>query len=589
MSSSLMHEFGQYGKNGHVATWGENETANVRGTQEAEHLTSGAPSSVRVTIDWAACIVPAKRYLHQVEAATKHYGASYGLALSHALAQAGTPAERLDVDATASLFDSQTGAPTISLKVRGQARGLDQAGFERIARQAEQASTVRNAVLGADWPGTPDVRLTVMLVEQTEAEGTSGRAVPDAAPTEPSRPNDAAPVAGRVVPRPEPDRAASQAGADASNPAAARARPDAVPEPTGPNGLGAATEKRERSRIGIQGTRVHWIACGFAVALVGGIVAAQGLTHTPSVVIVRPESLDPPVTARAPLATPTLAADLAANGSSSVAGRTASAVSAAPDVPMLATVPEPERPVAHVVRSSGGLAVATPGSAIPSLPVSSLQPSTGQGPQESIQVASVTSSPTGPAATERLTGSEVAFARRPPGWPENPESTAWLASDGYHLAARHPSRFVAIRSPLDSPNRDVIVKGAFRKIGGPSGGGYGLIVRDDGRSAGDGVDQGGRYYVFEAGDRGEIGVWRREDDRWVDLLMWTRSDAVRPANAPNELEVRASGHRYTFLVNGVVVADIEDAVLDGGRVGIFAGGDLNEVVVDRFSVEYPDP
>ena len=182
---------------------------------------------------------------------------------------------------------------------------------------------------------------------------------------------------------------------------------------------------------------------------------------------------------------------------------------------------------------------------------------------------------------------EERFADNRGGWPDDPRSTAWFADGGYRLAARQPGRFVAVGAPIAAPLGDVAATATFRKVGGPPGGGYGLIVRDRGPGPRDGVEQGGRYYVLEAGDRGEVGVWRREGDRWVDLLPWTPSEAVRPGGAANELTARAQGARLTLLVNGVEVAGVEDAALPEGGVGIFVGGDLNEVAVDRFVVELP--
>ena len=174
------------------------------------------------------------------------------------------------------------------------------------------------------------------------------------------------------------------------------------------------------------------------------------------------------------------------------------------------------------------------------------------------------------------------------GWPNDPRSTAWLAERGYHLYARQPSRFVAVGVPSVEPLRDVAVTAAFRKVGGPPGGGYGVILRDQEPSARDGVEQSGRYYVLGASDRGEVGVWRREGEYWVDLLPWTESSAVRVGGATNELTARAVGQRLALVVNGVEVAAVEDLELPAGGVGVFVGGDFNEVVLERFAVEIPE-
>jgi hypothetical protein len=173
-------------------------------------------------------------------------------------------------------------------------------------------------------------------------------------------------------------------------------------------------------------------------------------------------------------------------------------------------------------------------------------------------------------------------------WPSNPDGTAWNSADRYRLFARHPGEFVAIGAPLLTRLRDTMVAATFHKVGGPAGGGYGIIVRDQGPGPRDGVNQQGHYYVLEAGDRGEIGVWRRESDRWVDLVPWTPSEAVRPGGAANELMIRAFGSQLSFIVNGIPVANVADTALADGAVGVFVGGDFNEVVLDRFVVQVPN-
>jgi osmotically inducible protein OsmC len=174
------------------------------------------------------------------------------------------------------------------------------------------------------------------------------------------------------------------------------------------------------------------------------------------------------------------------------------------------------------------------------------------------------------------------------GWPHDPQGATWLADGAYRLFARQPTRFVAIRAPIAEPLRDAVVAATFRKLGGPAGGSYGLIVRDQGLGRGDGIDQVGRFYLLAAGDRGEVGIRRREGDRWVELAPWAPSTAVRSGAAANQLEARAIGRRLTLLVNGTEVASVEDAALQDGTVGVFAGGDLDEVAVERLTVQRPN-
>jgi hypothetical protein len=172
-------------------------------------------------------------------------------------------------------------------------------------------------------------------------------------------------------------------------------------------------------------------------------------------------------------------------------------------------------------------------------------------------------------------------------WPSNPRGVAWITNGIYRVATRQAGQFIAIGAPIPSVPSDVVVTAGFRKLAGPAGGGYGIIVRDQAAAQHDGTSQDGRYYVLEAGDRGEVGIWRRESDHWVDLLTWQHADAVKPGNAANELTVRAVGKTLTLSVNGTQVATKTDATLSGGGVGVFVGGDGNQVALDHFTVQTP--
>jgi hypothetical protein len=179
------------------------------------------------------------------------------------------------------------------------------------------------------------------------------------------------------------------------------------------------------------------------------------------------------------------------------------------------------------------------------------------------------------------------FGSNARGWVNDPSGVAFVADGAYHLAARQTARFVAVGVPGTQDLSDVVVSGHFRKTAGPAGGGYGLIVRDQVADRGDGQLQDGPFYVFEVGDKGELGVWLREGDRWVDLLPWTASDAIHPGLEANDLTVSAIGDRLSFLVNGVPVATQLDTLLHKGGVAIFTGGDGNQVTLDRLTVRTP--
>lgn len=82
----------------------------------------------------------------------------YAMALSNTLADAGSPPDRLEVDAVCTLDDGALKITTVNLDVRGTVSGLDQDGFEEAARNAEQICPVSNALRN-----NVDIQLNVSL------------------------------------------------------------------------------------------------------------------------------------------------------------------------------------------------------------------------------------------------------------------------------------------------------------------------------------------------------------------------------------------------------------------------------------------
>ncbi len=78
------------------------------------------------------------------------HASCFSMALSHALAEAGTPAARLTVRATCA-FDIVDGAPTIttvSLDVVGQVSGMAESAFQAAAAGAKEGCPVSRALKG---------------------------------------------------------------------------------------------------------------------------------------------------------------------------------------------------------------------------------------------------------------------------------------------------------------------------------------------------------------------------------------------------------------------------------------------------------
>jgi lipoyl-dependent peroxiredoxin len=75
------------------------------------------------------------------------HAACYAMAFSHTLATAGHAPERLAVDAVYQ-FEPGKGITRSDLSVSGRVAGLDQAEFERLAKEGDQACPVANALRG---------------------------------------------------------------------------------------------------------------------------------------------------------------------------------------------------------------------------------------------------------------------------------------------------------------------------------------------------------------------------------------------------------------------------------------------------------
>jgi osmotically inducible protein OsmC len=75
------------------------------------------------------------------------HAACFSMALSNALAQAGTPPERLDTSATVT-FVPGTGITKSALTVKGRVPGLDADGFRKAAETAKENCPVSKALAG---------------------------------------------------------------------------------------------------------------------------------------------------------------------------------------------------------------------------------------------------------------------------------------------------------------------------------------------------------------------------------------------------------------------------------------------------------
>lgn len=131
-------------------------TANVVWEGDLAHgkgnvtVASGAIAQFPVT--WASRTESSDGKTSPEELIAAAHASCFSMALSHALAEADTPPERLEVKAVATLDATDEGLriTTMSLEVKGRVPGLDAAGFAAAAEGARVGCPVSNALTGVN-------------------------------------------------------------------------------------------------------------------------------------------------------------------------------------------------------------------------------------------------------------------------------------------------------------------------------------------------------------------------------------------------------------------------------------------------------
>ena len=101
-------------------------------------------------ISWASRTEAANGKTSPEELLAGAHASCYSMALSHGLAQAGTPAERLDVSATVTFDRVGEGFSVTSsaLAVRGKVPGASAEGFKQAAESAKDNCPISRALKG---------------------------------------------------------------------------------------------------------------------------------------------------------------------------------------------------------------------------------------------------------------------------------------------------------------------------------------------------------------------------------------------------------------------------------------------------------
>jgi lipoyl-dependent peroxiredoxin len=96
-------------------------------------------------VSWSARIGEADGQTTPEELLAAAHASCFSMALSHGLAQAGTPPQSLDVDATVT-FVPGTGISKIALRVVGEVPGIDEGAFVEAAEAAKDGCPVSKAL-----------------------------------------------------------------------------------------------------------------------------------------------------------------------------------------------------------------------------------------------------------------------------------------------------------------------------------------------------------------------------------------------------------------------------------------------------------
>ena len=128
----------------------------MEGAGTITSVESGAFGPLDVT--WAARTEDSDGLTSPEELIAAAHAACFSMALSHGLAQGGTPPERLDVDATVT-FVPGTGITKSALVVRASVPGLDEAAFLEAAEVRRVNCPVSKALAAV-----PEITVEASLV-----------------------------------------------------------------------------------------------------------------------------------------------------------------------------------------------------------------------------------------------------------------------------------------------------------------------------------------------------------------------------------------------------------------------------------------
>jgi hypothetical protein len=152
----------------------------------------------------------------------------------------------------------------------------------------------------------------------------------------------------------------------------------------------------------------------------------------------------------------------------------------------------------------------------------------------------------------------------------------------YHMVSKEKT-FVVMYAPSDAYNTEnAKVSVTARSIDGsvPSAG-FGLMVH--------GSVKGGKLedyaLLIYPSEEPEYQIVMHKDGVQSSLVDKTKTDAIKPGSAPNQLEIRVRGNELSFYVNGVFLNRMTDREnYRRGRAGLYTS-DVHEVAFDDLQID----
>jgi len=80
------------------------------------------------------------------------------------------------------------------------------------------------------------------------------------------------------------------------------------------------------------------------------------------------------------------------------------------------------------------------------------------------------------------------------------------------------------------------------------------------------------FYTVEIDAGGDASIWRKQRDKWLAQVGWTKDTDVHPGDgATNQLRIVTKGHAATFYINGVKFKEITGQPPENGQeIGVIA-------------------